>query len=134
MKTKVYQVIREAFDKDGYLMPKEQRTTKVLCIGTVVIPDRKNGEDHLEESIWDLFNWTCWGWGDRVKAYDKGIRKGIRSRGIRMFPNRNSEGYCNSDIFFQMWGTWYVAKSSGWDTSAKTYEEAKNICINNQRY
>ena len=134
MKTKVYQVIRKAFDSDGNLIPKEQRSTKVLCIGTVVIPERKKGEELIEESIWDLFNWTCWGWSDRKDAYKLGIHKGIRKQGIRMFPNKKADGFCNSDIFFQMWGIWYVAKHCGWDTTAKTYEEAKNICINNQWY
>ena len=132
-KIKVYQLFRRAFDSEGNLIPKEQRTNKILCIGTVLVPSNK--KDFIEECIWDLFNWTCWG-GARGKRYDgylSAIRKGFRKDGYRCFPNSNARGYCNSDIFFQLEDKWRIAKSFGWDI-ADSYDEAVKKVIEQQHY
>ena len=112
-KVKVYQLIRRPFDKHGNLIPKEQRKEMVVCIGTVLIP--KNAK-HPEDSIWDLFNWTCWYWKDRRKAWIFGIRNGIRRDGFRCFPNTFAAGFCNSDIMIHMDDKWIAAKHFGWET------------------
>lgn len=129
-KVKVFQLRRKAFDSNGYLIPKEQRTNKILCIGTVIVP--KNKTEFVEDAIWDLFNWTCW-WHDKFNTYLKGLRRGFRKQGYRCFPNSNAQGYCNSDIFFKLKDKWMIAKSVGWD-SADSYEEAVNKVIENQRW
>ena len=118
-KIKVYQLQRKVFDSNGNLIPKYQRKNKILCIGTVIVP--KN-EILVEETIWDLFNWTCW-WHDKFDTYLKAIRKGFRKQGYRCFPNSNAKGYCNSDIFFKLDDKWMIATPFGWDV-ADSYEEA----------
>ena len=130
-KIKVYQLFRKAFDSEGNLIPKEQRTNKILCIGTVIVP--KNKKDFVEEAIWDLFNWTCWWYYRKINIYLKGIRKGFRKQGYRCFPNSNAQGYCNSDIFFKLEDKWMIAKSFGWDT-ADSYDEAVKKVIEQQHY
>ena len=82
----------------------------------------KNKKYFVEETIWDLFNWTCW-WHDKFDTYLKGIRKGFRKQGYRCFPNSNARGYCNSDIFFKLEDKWMISKPVGWDV-ADSYEEA----------
>ena len=130
-KIKVFQLQRKAFDSNGYLIPKEQRTNKILCIGTVLVP--KNKTQFVEDAIWDLFNWTCWNWGKlQMKSWIYGIRNGIRRDGYRSFPNHNSYGYCNSDIFFKLKDKWMIAKSVGWD-KAGSYEEAVEKIIKQQK-
>ena len=130
-KVKVFQVIRGAFDSNGNLIPKEKRTTKVTCIGTVITPNRE--VSYIKERIWNLFNWTCWWRSDRKGSYIQAIRKGFRDYGFRFFPNSNARGYCNGDIFFKLNNKWHIALSVGWD-EADSYEEALKICIENQRW
>lgn len=134
-KIKVFQIVRTAFNSSGFLLPKEKRTTKVVCIGNVITPNIKPNSEplYIEEEIWNLFNWTCWGGQNRHKSYIKAIRKGFRYRGFRVFPNSNARGYCNGDIFFKLDGVWRVALSHGWKF-AYSYEEALKICIESQRW
>ena len=130
-KIKVYQIFADRCDKNGNYIPKEERTIRVACIGTVITP--KNERPLTDEAIWDLFNWTCWGWGKlRGKSWIYGIRNGIRRDGFRMFPTHNARGYCNSDIFFKMNNKWYAAQHYGFATF-DTMEEAKQACIDNIR-
>ena len=132
MKVKVFQLQQKKFDSEGYIIPKDKRKNKIVCIGTVIVP--KNKKDFIEEAIWDLFNWTCWGGcrGQNYNRYLSAIRKGFRKQGYRCFPNSNAQGYCNSDIFFKLEDKWMIAKSVGWDT-ANSYEEAVNIVINQSK-
>lgn len=131
-KIKVYQLIRKSFDEEGNILPKEQRTNKIVCIGTVITPKKDKGV--IEEAIWDLFNWTCWYHRDKhLNPYLKVLRKGLRKYGYRFFPNSNAQGYCNSDIFFKLDNIWRIARSVGWG-SADSYEEAVNIVIKQQRF
>ena len=113
MKIKVFQIIWNVFDNKGNIIPKEQRTFKIDCIGTVIVP--KNKKDFIEDSVWDLFNWTCWWYDKHLNTYLKGLRKGFRRQGYRCFPNSNARGYCNSDICFFNGDKWCVAKSVGWE-------------------
>lgn len=131
MKVKVYQVIKKSFNKQGLLLPKEERTFKVMCIGTVIVP--KNKKEFIEEVIWDLFNWICWWYDKHLNTYLRAIRKGFRKRGYRCFPNSNARGYCNSDIFFKLEDKWIIAMPVGWDT-ADTFDEAAQKIINNGKY
>lgn len=126
IKVKVFQVFRNSFDADGNLLPREQRTSKIFCIGTVLLPIIN---EDSEENIWHLFNWTCWRERDRRKA----IKRGFRYHGIRFLPNSNARGYCNSDIFFNMGGAWHVAEHSGWSSFA-SYAEAAERCMALQRF
>ena len=100
MKVKVFQLQQQKADSEGNIIPKDKRKNKIVCIGTVIVPKNKKGF-FVEEKIWDLFNWTCW-WRGKFDTYLKGIRKGFRKQGYRCFPNSNAQGYCNSDIFFQI--------------------------------
>ena len=128
MKVKVFQLIRKSFDSNGHLIPKERRTNKIVCIGTVIVP--KNKTEFVEDSIWDLFNWTCW-WHDKFNTYLRDLRRGFRKQGYRCFPNSNARGYCNSDIFFKLGDKWMIAKPVGWD-KANSYEEAVEKIIKQQ--
>lgn len=131
-KVKVYQVRSEHFDKQGNFIKRDQRVPKVFCIGTVILPKRE--KPMSEESIWDLFNWTCWGWGKlRGKAWILGIRKGIRRNGYRMFPNHNAQGFCNSDIFMRINGKWMVAEHCGFN-EVESYDEAVKRAMENSRF
>ena len=132
MKVKVFQLQQKRFDSEGNIIPKDKRKNKIVCIGTVIVP--KNKKDFIEEEIWDLFNWTCWGGcrGQNYNGYLSAIRKGFRKQGYRCFPNSNAQGYCNSDIFFKLEDKWLIAKSVGWD-KADSYEEAVNIVINQSK-
>ena len=128
-KIKVYQTQVIHFDKKGNFIPRNSRKHKIVCIGTVIIP--KNKCPMIEESIWDLFNWTCWDWGKlRRKSWIYGIRNGIRRDGFRMFPTIFARGFCNSDIFFFMNNKWYAAAHFGFETF-DSKEEAIEFCKEN---
>lgn len=133
-KIKVYQVqIVRRFDELHNPIPWHLRKFKVVCIGTVITP--KSKRILMNEDIWDLFNWTCWNWGKigRQNAWIYGIRNGIRRDGFRMFPNRNAQGFCNSDIFFFMDGVWHAAAHVGFQ-SFSSRDEAIEFCKENIRH
>ena len=131
-KIKVYQVTTIKFDKNGNFIPRNLRKFSVACIGTVITPNKKR--ELIEESIWDLFNWTCWDWGKLTgKSWIYGIRNGIRRNGFRMFPNTFAQGFCNSDIFFFMDNKWYAAAYCGFETF-DSKDEAIEFCKENSRF
>lgn len=130
-KIKVYQVQVTIFDKNGDFIPKYLRKFNVVCVGTVITPNKSR--EMVEESIWDLFNWTCWGWGKLTgKSWIYGIRNGVRRDGFRMFPTSYAQGYCNSDIFFYMNGKWYAAAHCGFKTF-DSEDDAIELCKENIR-
>lgn len=122
-KIKVYQVVRPYRNKHG-VIPKEERRTMTLCIGTIIMP--KHHVENAEERIWEMFNWTCWRSSERGGEWLKAVRNGLRISGMRMFPNVNARGYCNSDIFFLQNGRWMVARSYGWET-ADSFKDAERM-------
>ena len=131
-KIKVYQVRDVKFDKNGNFIPRHLRKYNVYCIGTVITPTKE--QTLTEEIIWDLFNWTCWGWGKLTgKSWIYGIRNGIRRDGFRMYPNTFAQGYCNSDIFFFMNGKWYAAAHCGFETF-DSKDDAIEFCKQNSRF
>lgn len=130
-KIKVYQVQVVRFDKKGNSLPKCLRSHKVVCIGTVITP--KSERQMTNETIWDLFNWTCWDWGKLSgKSWIYGIRNGIKRDGFKMYPTTSAQGFCNSDIFFFMNDKWHAAAHCLFETFERK-EDAIEFCKKNIR-
>lgn len=140
LKTKVFQVFRDAFDAKGNRIPKGKRKFRTLCIGEVVFAKNANFDINddardIREEIWDAFNWTCWGCSNRRNMWLAAVRKGMKSPSgwFRFYPYTTARGYCNGDIFFRIGTDVCVATSCGWETVG-TYAEAEAIIKENMRY
>lgn len=106
-------------------------------IGTVT-SDIEKLED--PEVVWDLCNYSCWGWNvygeeSDVASYEETRKKQSPKKAVTKGPfkyefSEFTPGYCNDDICFLLGPSYYVACDCGWET-VNTLEEAEKYLKTN---
>lgn len=106
-------------------------------IGTVT-SDTEELED--PEIIWDLCNYSCWGWNESGKECDiadsvetetkRAPKKAVTRGPFKYEFSEFTPGYCNDDICFLLGPSYYVACSFGWET-VDTLEDAEKYLKTN---
>lgn len=108
----------------------------------IVTSDTEKLED--PEIVWDLCNYSCWGWngyGEKcdIADYDETMSKQSPNKAVTKGPfkyefSEFDPGYCNDDICFLLGPSYYVACEFGWETVNSLEEAEKFLKKNSNAY